>query len=145
MNPLRVAGWAVSLLCDWLAPVQKPWPDGEQPLINESLLMAQNFGLVTDAVTGDPLPGGFRWGCTDHESSVPSGSTASEAGAEPKAEGPTPSAAHTLGVGHLQKLLRASAHNLHAYSDHVACPAAVYVNSLADQLHVVANSMDSSE
>lgn len=153
MNPLRVAGWAVSLLCDVLAPVPKPWPlseqpliDGEPPLTGNELtgvrqLLEERFNTTPEhgkPAEFEPMPGWFRGGF-DEESSA--GSTVSEAGVEPVAEGPPPGAAHTPGGG-CPKVLRASALQLEEWSRRVACPAAIYCGSLARQLREMATGFD---
>lgn len=104
MNPLCIAAWGVQLVCDLFAPMQKPWPDGEQPLIDDSAVYftrgGGGGGVSADArVEFEPMPGWFRGGFDD-ETSARSGST-SLAGVDPSAEeGPTAGRAHTLAVGH---------------------------------------------
>jgi hypothetical protein len=126
VNLLRAAVGVVSLLSEMVAReyrrLQLPhWPDGEQPLVDPHYVaQVAPEGAIS------------VWGVMPYQASV-SGSAVPEAGVEPKTEGPTPGAAQTPGVGH-PKLLHAAACQLYAYAMHVACPAAIYVTSLADQL-----------
>lgn len=150
MNPLRIAAWAVQLVCDLVAPVEKmhPWPDGEQPLIDEPPLLdgsryitvapdsTTTGGAVDGPASFEPMPGWFRGGFDDEESSARCGS-ASLAGVDPEAEGPTPGAAHTPGVGQPEvtaALMVSAALGLRKYAVCRECTAPTYWRNVADQL-----------
>lgn len=84
----------------------------------------------------EPMPGWFRGGFDDEESSASSGST-SLAGVDAHAEGPTPGAAHTPGVGQpsVTAALRVSAAiGLREYADGCNCEAPTFWRNIADQL-----------
>lgn len=153
MNPLRIAAWAVQLVCNLVAPVEKmhPWPDGEQPLIapappipcfhafgddHPCARCGRAGGNITaePPASFEPMPGWFRGGFDDESSA--SGS-ASLAGVDPIAEGPTPGAAHTPGVGQpsVTAALRVSAAiGLREYADGGNCEAPTFWRNIADQL-----------
>lgn len=136
------------------APSEPPFTDDEIRTLRTII----DWGRAVDDVVGDynaivgntftasSVISGATQGVRDAAGERPALSVVSEPKPEHASAGhpnddPDPADFPTAGSGH-PKLLRACADQLENYARHIACPAATYVRSLADQLRKLAEQTE---